>query len=124
MTTPEGVRVEVKSAAFVQSWAQHRPSAISFKISKTRAWCPDTNVLSDHRQRQAQVYVFALLHELSDPDPLNVLHWTFYVLPTTALDRRSRSQHSITLGSLIRESTGPVSYSDLATAVRKAALCP
>ncbi len=38
LVTPEGMRVEVKSAAYVQSWAQTRPSATSLRVRKTRAW--------------------------------------------------------------------------------------
>ena len=122
LETPDGVRVEVKSAAYVQSWAQRQHSTISFRVPKTRAWTADTNVFESESRRQAQVYVFALLHETEAPDPLNVLHWTFYVLPTVILDRRSRSQHSISLNSLKRESSGPVSYSTLRESIRRAAL--
>jgi hypothetical protein len=53
-------------------------------------------------QRQADVYVFALLahREKTTIDPMNVAQWEFYVLPTRVLDSRARSQHSITLRSL------------------------
>jgi hypothetical protein len=38
LTTPEGITVEVKSAAYVQSWHQHHLSAITFATPKTRVW--------------------------------------------------------------------------------------
>ena len=122
LTTSDGIRVEVKSAASVQSWSQSRESVIVFRVPKTRAWSAETNVVDAEARRQAQVYVFAHLHEREAPDPLNVLHWTFYVVPTVQLDRRVRSQLSISLGSLRRESTGPVAYGDLLGEIGRAAV--
>lgn len=102
LTSPEGVKVEVKSAAFIQSWAQLKHSTISFRVPKTRAWNADTNVQEKESRRQADVYVFALLahKEQETIDPLNLDQWHFYVLPTRILDERTRSQHSITIRSL------------------------
>ena len=42
LTTPDGIRVEVKSAAYLQSWDQQRLSAISFSTRETRAWDGDS----------------------------------------------------------------------------------
>jgi len=124
LKTPEGIRVEVKSAAFVQSWAQVKHSIISFRVPKTRAWNPETNILDPEARRQAQVYVFALLahKEQETIDPLNVNQWHFYVLPTSVLNERTRSQHSITLRTLDALSGGSVSFNDLREAIRKASL--
>jgi hypothetical protein len=103
LTTPEGITVEVKSAAYIQSWHQHRLADITFSTRKSRAWDPETNQLSDTAERQAQLYVFALLahQEKSTVDPLNIGQWRFYVLSAAVLNTRKRSQHSITLPSLI-----------------------
>jgi len=114
---PGGVKVEVKSAAFLQSWHQDRPSSIQFVVPKTRAWDPNTNVLSAEPKRQAEVYVFALLKERENKDkldPLDVDQWEFYVLPTAILDARTRSQHSLTLKTLRDLTGGPVDYWHLA----------
>lgn len=54
-------------------------------------------------------------------DPLDVGQWQFYVLPTSALDSRTRSQHSITLKSL-EELTQPVEYMALREAVDHATM--
>ena len=118
LTTPDGIRVEVKSAAYIQSWYQKEESRISFSVRKTLAWSAATNELDTVPKRQAQVYVFALLHERAMPDPLNVHHWSFYVVPTSALDARTRSQHSITLTSLQKEFAGPIPYEELAATIR------
>jgi hypothetical protein len=98
----EGIKVEVKSASYIQSWHQSKLSSISFRTPKTIAWNAETGQQDREAKRQADVYVFALLwhQEKSTIDPLNVRHWRFYVLPTTVLDARTRSQHSITLRTL------------------------
>lgn len=119
LETPSGIKVEVKSAAYIQSWHQERLSSITFLTPKTRAWNADTNMQSHESKRQADVYVFALLvhtHKATI-DPLNLDQWRFYVLPTTVLDARKRSQHSITLKSLEGLCFGAVTYVDLPKAV-------
>lgn len=118
LTTPEGIKVEVKSAAFIQSWAQMKHSTISFRVPKTRAWNANTNIQEKESRRQADVYVFALLahKEQETIDPLNLDQWHFYVLPTQVLDERTRSQHSITIRSL-EKLCGAVRFAQLHQAV-------
>ncbi len=122
LETPEGITVEVKSAAYIQSWSQRNLSAIVFRTPKTRAWNADTNVQEKEPRRQAQVYVFALLahQDKLSIDPLNVNQWRFFVLPTKVLDARTRSQHSITLRSLEALAGQAISYDELREAVHKA----
>ncbi|MDP2984434.1 MAG: hypothetical protein Q8O92_14040 [Candidatus Latescibacter sp.] len=123
LKTPEGITVEVKSAAFVQSWTQSRLSQIIFRIPRTRAWNAETNILENESRRQAQVYVFALLahEEKSSIDPLNINQWRFFVLSSKQLDNRTRSQHSITLRSLESLAGSGISYSEIREAVLRAA---
>lgn len=124
LVTPEGIKIEVKSAAYLQSWSQKRVSFISFRVPKTRAWDSANNQQSDIVMRQADVYVFALLKHKDKRtlDPLNLDQWAFYVLPTCVLNARLRSQDSITLPSLTGECKAPeVSFDNLAEAVRRAA---
>ena len=122
LETHNGTRVEVKSAAFIQSWPQKALSRISFMVPKTRAWDKETNRHSHEAKRQADVYVFALLGHTDQQtiDPLNVSQWEFFVLPTVRLDRRERSQHSITLPSL-RKLANSVAFAELSCAVDGAA---
>jgi hypothetical protein len=123
LVTPEGVLIEVKSAAFIQSWYQEKLSAISFGVKKTLKWDPETNRQGSDPERTADVYVFAVLaHKDQETlDPLNLDHWEFHVLPTHVLDSRERSQHSITLPSLRRLSAGPHGFGELRGAVLQAA---
>jgi hypothetical protein len=69
------------------------------------------------------VYVFALLahHHQATLDPLDVAQWEFFVVPTDTLDRRERSQHSITLNSLRALHGPPVDYAGLRGAIADAA---
>jgi len=122
LKTPSGLKVEVKSAAFLQSWHQARLSSISFRTPATRSWDAATNVLSQEVKRQADVYVFAVLAHKNKAtiDPLDVSQWHFYVVPTSALNDRKRSQHSITLGTIEREYP-KLAFCDLAAAVTSAA---
>lgn len=121
LETSSGIKVEVKSSAFVQSWHQKRLSSVTIKTPKTRAWDADTNTQSNESKRQADVYVFALLAHTDKAtiDPLNLDQWRFYVLPTSVLDNRTRSQHSITLRSLEKLCSGAIAYAELPEAVER-----
>ncbi len=74
LRTSKGLTIEVKSAAYVQTWAQKALSTISFDIAPTRFWDPVTNDLGDESRRQATLYVFALLacKDKAIIDPLDV----------------------------------------------------
>ncbi len=121
VTTPEGIKIEVKSAAYIQSWQQNDYSKISFSVAKKRGWDPKSG-LAIEPTRHADVYVMALLHHKDQGtlNPLNLDQWSFYVVARQALDARARSQHSITMPSLTGMGIAPVSYADLGTAVRAA----
>ena len=121
LATQAGVRIEVKSAAYVQSWQQSRLSKISFNVPKTLGWDRETNKLDTKKKRQADVYVFALLFhkDKETVNPLDISQWEFFVLPTKVLDQREQSQHSITLSSL-NKITKSVSFKELRSSVEDA----
>ena len=41
LTSPDGVRIEVKSSGYLQSWGQKELSRISFNVRETLAWDAD-----------------------------------------------------------------------------------
>lgn len=125
LQTPEGITVEVKSAAYIQSWRQQKLSTIIFRIPCTQGWNAETNTYEKEFRRQAQVYVFALLahKDKSTIDPLNVDQWKFYVMPTRVLNKRISNQKSIHLKSLESFAGQGIGYLELRDAVTKAALC-
>ena len=122
LTTENGITVEVKSAAYVQGWDQRRPSLISFDIKPTLGWNPDTALFGDVRLRQAQVYVFCLLHEqdAASVDPLDINHWQFYVLAATVLNKECPLQKSVGLKRLLALQPEHVCFGGLPKAVARA----
>lgn len=124
LQTRDGVKVEVKSAAYLQSWRQERLSAISFGIPPTFGWDASTNTYGVARKRQADVYVFALLKHLDKRtlDPLDVEQWTFYVLPTVRLDRELGGQKTIGLARLLRLEPAVARFGEIAATIAR--VCP
>ena len=111
LITPEGIKIEVKSAAYIQSWHQKELSKITFSTKAAYVWDSETNMQSATAYRSADVYVFCLLHHdvKATCDPLNLDHWEFYVVATSELNKYTRSLSSITLNSL-RKLTHGISY--------------
>jgi hypothetical protein len=112
LETNEGIKIEVKSAAFVQAWGQRRLSGVQFVVPKRRGFDAVANELEAVPCRHADVYVFAVLAHADKPtlDPMNLAQWQFYALARRVLDERQRSQHSITLRSLEHLAAPPVDF--------------
>jgi hypothetical protein len=120
LETPDGIKLEIKSAAYLQSWFQRTLSKISFSTRAALYWDSLTNKQSETAKRHANVYVFCLLHHDNKQtvDPLNLNQWEFYVLATKQLNDYTRSQHSITLKSL-KGLTEPVCYDKLCDEIKQ-----
>ncbi len=120
LETPAGLKLEVKSAAYLQSWFQRALSIISFSTKPARHWDSQTNRQAAVAARHADVYVFCLLHhhDKRTVNPLDLNQWEFYVLATAELNNYARSQHSITLKSL-RGLSPAVTYNQLAEEVAR-----
>jgi len=120
---PDGIRIEVKSSAHVQSWHQGKHSKPVFAYKKSRPSHRESGSLSAEPKRQAEVYVFCLHAHLDQAtlDVLDVAQWEFYVLPTVQIEHRKRSQQSITLPSL-QKLARSVPYADLRSAILEAAV--
>lgn len=104
-------KIEVKCSAYLQSWAQKRPSKIIFDIAKKRILDTDTNTYSDIPIRPADCYVFCLFKE-QDPDKadvLNLAQWKFYVVATEKIEKKFGDQKSIGLKA-IQKICKPVRY--------------
>ena len=104
LVTEEGIKVEVKSASYLQSWDQRDLSKISFDISPTKAWLRKSNEYDSEVKRQADVYVFCLLNndDKVTVDPLNMGQWEFYILATKILNEEKGKQKTIRLNSLLK----------------------
>ncbi len=100
--TFEGIRIEVKSAAYVQSWFQDNYSKIIFNVKPTLAWDYETNKQATVAKRQSDMYVFCLL-ETKDQDkinPLDLNQWIFYVCSTTRIEQNCPEAKSLSLKKL------------------------
>jgi hypothetical protein len=124
LTSPDGLRVEVKSSAYVQSWFQRRPSTIAFRIGQTAGWDPNTAESGTEKKRQADVYVFALLSQVDRQlvDPLDVDQWRFFVVACADLNQHCEKQVDIRLSRLRMLPHAEVSFEGLAEAVRTVGL--
>ncbi len=83
------IKIEVKSAAYIQVWEQKKLSDIVFGIRAPKM----TNV------RPSDIYVFCLLNHKDQKtiDPLKLEQWEFYVVSTKVINSYERSKSSITL---------------------------
>lgn len=114
-----GMKVEVKSAAFIQSWEQEELSTIRFSIKATRSWDVKSGY-SDCASRQADVYVFCLLmhKDRESINPLDMAQWKFYVLPTKLLNDRFPVAKTISLKK-VKELSEEWEYDQLADKIIK-----
>lgn len=106
--------IEIKSAAYLQSWKQDRLSIPRFDIAKKLGWDAETNTVASQPTRSADCYVFCLYPE-TDPARVNVLDanaWEFYVLSTKKIEQELRDQKSIGLKGL-QAMCDPVEYHTL-----------
>lgn len=104
LLSPDGYKLEIQSAAYIQSWDTEHPDHVSFQIAPSRL--PSINgipSLDTPLQRKSDVYVFCVYKAMEkDESPLNLDLWDFYVLPTSVLDEEKPFQKTITLPSLMK----------------------
>lgn len=113
LETSSGIKIEVKSSAYVQSWNTDKISDIRFSINPTRAWDAETG-FSDEVKRQSDIYVFCLYaSKVRDESPLNLDCWEFYVLPTCILNQRCGNQKTISLSSLLALNPAKTDFGNL-----------
>ncbi|MCK9464112.1 MAG: hypothetical protein M0R80_31215 [Proteobacteria bacterium] len=123
LRTPDGIAVEVKSAAYLQSWTQKKLSKITFNISPAKVpWDARTNTSDAPAGRQADLYVFCLFAEKDRKvaDPLDLAQWRFFVLPARVLDAKVGGQKTVSLGRLESLGAAYCHYSELKAAAKKA----
>jgi hypothetical protein len=116
LITKDGLKIEVKSSAYLQSWKQKELSKISFGIQPTKVW-EKSDKRSTESKRQADVYVFCLLahKDKTTINPLDLSQWEFYILETKVLNDKVPLQKTITLSSLLKLNPIKASYSELAS---------
>jgi hypothetical protein len=108
------IKIEVKTAAYLQSWHQDKLSLIRFDLAKKKSWYAETNTFSKEATRPSDIYVFCLFTEKDKEkaDILNLSQWEFYIIATTNLDKIMGDAKSISLNRL-KELVIVVSYDQL-----------
>ena len=119
---PDGIKIEVKSGAYLQSWRQTALSRVVFSISPARQFDDSLNDYGVEYVRSADVYVFAVLNHKDKQaiDPLNLAQWEFYVLLTRILDEKYPTQKTIGLSSLLALKPIIAHFGEIRKAVYKA----
>jgi|CXWL01.1.fsa_nt_gi hypothetical protein len=102
LQTKSGLKIEVKSAAYLQSWEQKRHSPIRFDVAPKKGWNAKINQSAKEASRSADLYVFCVFSakEKESADPLNPNQWFFLLCPTSLLNERLKTQKSVSLSSL------------------------
>lgn len=121
LLSPEGIKIEIKSSSYLQSWAQKELTKIRFGIQPTYCWNPSNNEYSTEKKRQSDVYVFCILEhkDKATVNPLNIDQWAFYVLSTQTLNQKMPVQKTISLSSLLKLNPLQVKFGHIHNAIKQ-----
>ena len=116
LITKDDVKIEVKSSAYIQSWAQKQFYSPRFSIKKT---LPTWDYKSTTKARRADIYVFCLLahKDKQTINPMDVTQWEFYALRTVVIERDLGDAQSISLVNL-RKISQRYSFGELGQGVQ------
>lgn len=121
LLSKDGYKIDVRSAAYIQTLDDERPDHISFSIaplkssSRTAAGC-ETDML----QRNSDVCIFCIYKaQTKDETPLDLDLWDFYVLSTKALNEKKPALKTITLPSLMQMEPVWCDYYGMSEAIQK-----
>lgn len=123
LLTPDEIRIEVKSAAYIQTWKQKTLSKISFPIKQTRKWNPEIGKYENIPSRESDIYVFCHLKhkEQKTINPFNMEQWDFYVIATKELENSFPDIKSVTLKLLEEKKFLPVKYHKIYDEIKRKA---
>ncbi len=115
LITPDGIKLEVKSSAYLQTWSQDKLSKIVFNISPSKLWDKKTHTYSTEKIRWADIYVFCLFTAtvIDNANPLDLSQWRFFVIRTDELNKKLENQKTITLSGLKLLHHRECNYEDL-----------
>lgn len=102
LITEDGIKIEIKSSAYLQTWEQNEYSHIAFGIAPTKRWDEKTHKYSEEKTRQSDMYVFCVFtaKEPRVANPLDLSQWEFYVMKTDDINRLLKEQKTISLNAL------------------------
>tara|TARA_Y100000739_G_scaffold157545_1_gene136121 strand:+ start:114 stop:473 length:360 start_codon:yes stop_codon:yes gene_type:complete len=87
------LKIEIKSASYIQTWEQDKFSKISFAISVNKR---------SKSERKSDFYIFCLLDckTQNEINPLIIEQWTFFLVETNEINNVLKSQSTLTLNLL------------------------
>ncbi|MDR1657656.1 MAG: hypothetical protein LBT47_08900 [Deltaproteobacteria bacterium] len=112
--SPEGTKIEVKTSAYLQSWAQTTVSDIRFGVRKTLVWDYAVKEYTKQVMRQADVYVFCV-ENFKEQELLNQLdlsQWEFYPMATKTLNETIAKQKTVGLITLIAQGAKKCTFNE------------
>ncbi len=120
LLSKENIKIEVKSAAYLQSWYQKKLSQISFNIGQSVAYDSTTNEYEKQAKRQADIYVFCLLHftDKLNLNPLDLDQWEFYILRAGVLNEKHLTQSRLSFSGLLKLNPVKTDYEGIDTAIK------
>ncbi|WP_457743572.1 hypothetical protein [Sulfurimonas sp.] len=115
LKTKNGLKIEIKSSSYLQSWQQNKLSTICFGIQETSDYDYKTKKYDKQKKRQSDIYIFCVLShkDKNSVDPLNLSQWDFYILETSILNKKVKHQKTITLSSLLQLHPIKIKYDNL-----------
>lgn len=118
----QGVTIEVKSSAHLQSWKQRTPSKIAFSGLRAKRFAPDGGY-SGERTYNADVYVFCVQNVITHDayDPLQVGQWEFYVASNEQVSSSAQDGMALSTVKKIGAQSEPLRFHELAEAIRRVA---
>jgi len=87
LVTDNGIKIEVKTSAYLQTWKQKQPSRIVFSRLFGRKWNMETNQYAPTSTYNADLYVFCVQIEKNTLlwNALDLNQWRFYLLTKNQL---------------------------------------
>lgn len=119
LITNDGLKIEIKSAAYIQSWEQKNYSKISFGIQPTVIW--EGNKRKTEKVRQSDVYIFCLLEhkDAETINPMDLSQWKFFIIDTNTINCKVGEQKTINLSSLERLNPNIVRYDEILNVIQQ-----
>ena len=121
LETDDGLKIEIKSSAYLQSWTQKSHSTIRFDIAPKMGWTAATNTIATEASRAADVYVFCIFttKERAVANPRDLSQWSFLVCRTQLLNEKFGNQKSVGLSSLIAIGLEQLSFRELGSLLQR-----
>lgn len=121
VTAPDGTKIEVKTAGYLQSWTQRKVSTPTFHVAPAYGWDAATGAWTPEQGFHADVYVFCLQTAMTHDgyDPLSAAQWKFYVASRSVIQARAGARMG--LATLTTVAGDPVTYDGLRAMIQTVA---